>query len=299
MTAEHYSDRWLAYTLSHPRERLRFLSANAANCYVCRQLNIKGKDRDITEPFEELKLVQRAIREHLLLPIPLSSIVYSDRRGYSAPKNAAQHRNQPSLASVDIRNCYPSMTNAMVFRVFRKSVKVSDHLAGMLTRLTTLKGHLPQGTPTSGALANLILAPVDCVLEQIAASLGLIVTRYVDNIDFSGIRSREAILPTIAALQAAGFAVRRDKVLNAGYRRPHVVTGHLVDGRIVRLPLAKRANVGAAVHELVGRSEQGLPISPKSLNRLRGRLQHLRTHNHAQVADRLAAVLEAARIALK
>jgi RNA-directed DNA polymerase len=299
MTADHYSDRWLAYTLDHPRERLRVLSAIAPQCYICGWRNIKGKDRYITEPFEELKLVQRAIREQLLLPIPLSSIVYSDIRGRCAPKNAAQHRNQPSVASVDIRDCYPSMTNAMVFRVFRESVRVSDYLAWMLTRLTTLNGHLPQGTPTSGALANLVLAPFDCRLEEIAASLGLVVTRYVDNIDFSGVRSREAILPTIAALQAAGFAVRHKKVMNAGYRRAHIVTGNLVNGRIVRLPRAKRANVRAAVHELVQRSEAGLPISPKSINQIRGRLQNLRTHNHSNDVDHLIALLEASRLSLK
>jgi RNA-directed DNA polymerase len=299
MATEHYSERWLSFALAHPRERVLVLASKADHSYICGWRTIKGKERYITEPFDELKLVQRAIRERLLVPIPLSPIVYSDVRGRCATKNAAQHRNQPNVASVDIRNCYPSMTNAMVFRVFRESVGVSDHLARMLTRLTTLDGHLPQGTPTSGALANLILSPVDRVLEQIAASLGLVVTRYVDNIDFSGIRSREAILPTIAALQAAGFAVRRDKVLNAGYHRPHIVTGNLVDGRIVRLPRGKRANVRAAVHELVQRSEQGLPISTKSLNRLRGRLQHLRTNNHPQDTDRLNARLDAARLSLK
>jgi RNA-directed DNA polymerase len=140
-----------------------------------------------------------------------------------------------------------------------------------------------QGTPTSGALANLILSPVDLVLEQIAADLGLVVTRYVDNVDFSGVRTREAI-STIAALQAAGFSVRYEKVFNAGYRRAHVVTGNLVDGQRVRLPTEKRANVRAAVHEMVQRADHGLPIADKALNRLRGRLQHLRTQGHPRDA---------------
>lgn len=209
---DHYSDRWLAYLLSHPRERLRILAATAASRYRLITLKDKnGKLRPITNPCEELKCVQRNIRELLLLPVPLSPIVYSDVPGRSATLNAEQHLNRANVASVDIRSCYPSMTNAMVFRVFRGTLGLGDRVAHLLTRLTTLDGHLPQGAPTSGALANLILSPVDLVLEDIAARLELVVTRYVDNIDFSGIRTREAILPTIAALQRAGFAVGQKK----------------------------------------------------------------------------------------
>lgn len=298
MPVEDYSERWLSFALSHPRERLRVLASTAERLYKSGWRDVKGKQRYITEPFEELKVVQRAIREHLLLPIPLSSIVYSDVPGRSATMNAAQHVNQPNVASIDIRDCYPSMTNAMVFRVFRGPVGLGDNLAHTLTRLTTLGGHLPQGTPTSGALANLILSPVDVILEQIAEGLRLVVTRYVDNIDFSGLRSREAILPTIVALQAAGFSVRHKKVMNAGYRRAHVVTGNLVDGCHLRLPRRKRANVRAAVYEIVQRYEDGLPIGTKAMKRLRGRLPHLRTQGHPRDAERLAAQLVAAGIAI-
>jgi RNA-directed DNA polymerase len=296
---EHYSDRWLSFELSHPRERLRILAATADSRYRrMEQKDRNGKVRPIMEPSAELKFVQRTIRERLLLPIPLSPIVYGDVPGQSAVLNAKQHLNQANVASVDIRRCYPSMTNATVFRVFLGTLGLGDSLAHLLTRLTTLDGHIPQGAPTSGALANLILSPVDLILEDIAARLGLIVTRYVDNIDFSGVRTREAILPTIAALQRAGFAVGRKKVFNAGYRSPHVVTGQLVDGRIARLPRSKRANVRANVDEVICRYEAGLPNSTKAMNRLRGRLQYLRTQGHQLDANRLVRQLEGAGITI-
>jgi RNA-directed DNA polymerase len=292
-----HSERWLAFELSHPRERLRILAATADSRYRRMELKDKnGKLRPIRDPSPELKFVQGNIREKMLLPIPLSSIVYSDVPGRSAVLNAKQHLNQPNVASVDIRRCYPSMMNAMVFGVFRGTLSLSDNLAHMLTRLSTLEGHLPQGAPTSGALANLILSPIDLILEDIAARLGLVVTRYVDNIDFSGIRAREAILPAIAALQRAGFAVGRKKVFNAGHRAPHIVTGQLVDGRTARLPRAKRANVRANVDEIICRHEAGLPISTKAMNRARGRLQYLRVQGHQRDAERLSAQIIAAGI---
>ena len=185
------------------------------------------------------------------------------------------------------------MTNAMVFRVFRGTLGLGDALAHLLTRLTTLDGHLPQGAPTSGALANLILSPVDPVLENIAADLHLVVTRYVDNIDFSGIRAREAILPAIAALQHAWDSQLVEKgIRNAGYRSPHIVTGQLqVNGRIARLPRNKRANVRANADELENRRyESGLSNGAKALNRFRGRLQHLSARTgYGRDAERLLA----------
>lgn len=290
---EHYSERWLAIRLGHDRHRLRALAGTVDEQYRCGWRVIRRKRRYITEPLPELKAIQKAIRRELLLPIPLSAIVYSDVPGRSATQNSAQHLHQPNVASIDIRDCYPSMTNQMVFGVFRQQLQLSDNLAWLLTRLTTLSGHLPQGTPTSGALANLILSPLDVTLEGIARELSLVVTRYVDNIDFSGVRSREAILPTIAALQSHGFSVRHKKVFNAGYAEEQVVTGNRVDGRALRLPIAKRANVRAAVHELIERHDHGLPVADKSLKSLRGRLAHLRTHGHPGEAERLTAKLRA------
>jgi len=227
---DHYSDTWLSFALQYPTDRLRALASvdDSHGLYKINTKNINGKNREIANPREELKAIQRLIRERLLLPVPLSPIVYSDRPEYSAALNAGQHLNQPRIGSADIRNCYDSMTNAMVFHVFRHMSRLSDDHAGLLTRLTTLRGHLPQGAPTSGALANLILSPLDVELERIARTFNLRITRYVDNIDFSGERTFEVFLPIIAAVQALGFAVKRRKVFNAGPCRVKIVTGRTV-----------------------------------------------------------------------
>ena len=272
--------------------RLRVLAAQPERALqVPRSSSTASCGRSPTH--DELKAIQRLIRERLLLPVPLSPIVYSDIPGRSATQNAEQHLNQPNVASADIRNCYDGMTNAMVFRVFRNTLRLGDSLAGLLTRLTTRHGHLPQGAPTSGALANLILSPLDVQLEQIAATFELRVTRYVDNIDLSGLRTREAMLPTIQAVQAVGFAVRHKKVFNAGYRRAKIVTGQLV-AVPMRLPL--QGNIRANVHEIIGRHENGLPLGIRAMRRLHGRLQYLRTQGHSRDAERLMEQLDAAGI---
>ncbi|MCC7009923.1 MAG: RNA-directed DNA polymerase [Acidobacteria bacterium] len=292
---DHYSDAWLSFELRHPVDRLRLLAGMVPeDLYSVRRVEINRKVRDISNPCDELKAVQRSIRERLLLPIPLSPIVYSDVPGHSAAQNAERHLHQANVGSADIRDCYNSMTNAMVFRVFRHTLRLGDSLADLLTGLTTSRGHLPHGAPTSGALANLILSPIDVELERIAVELDLKITRYVDNIDFSGQRTRHAFLPIVALIQSLGFAVKRRKVFNASRQRVQIVTGRTVSGRVLRLPRAKRANVRANVHEVLCRRRDGLPIQDKQINRLRGRLNYLRTQGHPKeardLATRLAAV---------
>lgn len=291
---EHYSDAWLSFELQYSTARLRVLATNPSALYSSKIIPINGKMREISNPCDELKMIQRTIRERLLLPFPLSSIVYSDVPGLSAERAAAQHLHQSHVGSADIRDCYNSMTNAMVFHVFRHMLRLGDSLAALLTRLTTLRGHIPHGAPTSGALANLILSPLDVELERIAAELDLRITRYVDNIDFSGSRTYEAFLPIIAAVQSLGFAVKRKKVFNAGRRSVKIVTGRTVGTHSLRLPRSKRAKIRANVHEILCRYRDGLPIADRQMHRLHGRLQYLRSQGHPHEADVLLTSLRLA-----
>ena len=65
---EHHSERWLSFKVLHPRERLRILGATAGSRYrPVPHKDKNGKVRPIMDPSPELKYVQGAIREKLLL----------------------------------------------------------------------------------------------------------------------------------------------------------------------------------------------------------------------------------------
>lgn len=222
--------------------------------------------------------LQRVIRELLLSPMPLSDIVHGCVKNRSAQTNAARHLAQPSVASVDIRRCYPSITNRRVFRFFYDQLHLGENLAGALTQLTTWRGHLPTGAPTSDALANRILSPVDSEVVKIAERLQLHATRYLDNIDLSGCGSSTAIEPTIRAIQKLGLAVSRRNVFNAGATKARRVTGLNVDRKHPTLNRADRNNVRAACHELILAFQRGDSIE-KPLKQLRGRIAHVKKTN--------------------
>ena len=77
--------------------------------------------------------------------------------------------------------------------------------------------YLPQGAPTSGALANLVCYRMDCDFEKMASQLGLIYSRYADDITFSssGDFSREfaerVLRDGIQVLRRNGFIANTEK----------------------------------------------------------------------------------------
>jgi RNA-directed DNA polymerase len=294
-TARHYSLHWLSYLLGVPDARIVHLAKTANTSYFPFPLRRRGKkDREIDKPSDELMELQRTIRERVLSAIPLSEIAHGCVKDRSAETNAARHIGQPSIASVDIKKCYPSITHRMVFRFFCDQLHLGENLAGILTQLTTWKGHLPTGAPTSDALANLILSAVDTDIEKIAERLQLHATRYLDNIDLSGRESANAIEPTIRSIQKLGLAVSRKKVFNAGATKARRVTGLNVDRKSPMLSKADRNNVRAACHELILASERGDSIE-KLLKQLRGRIAHVKKTN-PQDARRFRKQLAAAGI---
>ena len=72
--------------------------------------------------------------------------------------------------------------------------------AEILVGLLTLQDRLPQGAPTSPAIADLVLRPVDEQVHAAAQRLGVRVTRYVDDFAFSG-PSRDGLLKLRAVIR--------------------------------------------------------------------------------------------------
>lgn len=109
------------------------------------------------------------------------------------------------MIKADLHNYFPSISERKVYRVF-ESLGYSRLLSFELARLCTwpkardstrsntrrsfpymtgAEGVLPQGAPTSGALANAATWSLDCALSEFAATNGLVYTRYSDDMAFS------------------------------------------------------------------------------------------------------------------
>ena len=292
---DRHSRRWLAFTLGVPVRVLVSLAADPASHYKPFRI-IKGeKSRLINNPDRVLKEVQRRIRSQLLAIQPLPGFVHGCVKGRSTFTNAWPHRDQVSIASIDIRDFYPHVDFNKVYRLWGR-LGLGPKLARILTKLTTTHGCLPQGAPTSDALANLILHPVDEKIQAVAEALDLSLSRYLDNIDLGGRRSREAIPLVIDVLRPEGHSVRHTKTFNAGPDRAHVVTGYNVNGSRPSVPRSYRMRVRACVHHLIVATQQG-EVTKQMVESVKGHLAHVRKSNPG-AAVRLERQLANASISL-
>jgi RNA-directed DNA polymerase len=95
------------------------------------------------------------------------------------------HCGKAIVITLDIMDFFPTVTSK-VYKAFRCRGATKE-VASTLTRLTTCKGRLPQGAPTSPVVAALALsAPVRHVSDMVAGIKGAELSIYVDDIIMSG-----------------------------------------------------------------------------------------------------------------
>ena len=224
-----------------------------------------GPPRLIERPKFRLKSLQRRILHEILDWIPVHNAVHGFTRGRSAVTNASEHTRRLVVLRLDLEDFFASIAARRVFGIFR-TAGYPESVAYTLTGLTTnvvpiavsrqlssaidprliasqfrlarrlATPHLPQGAPTSPALANLAAFKLDRRLTGLATALGATYTRYADDIALSGsrrlLRNVNQLRSTIHEIaRQEGFAVNERKsslTTNAGSQR---VCGVVVNQR--------------------------------------------------------------------
>lgn len=215
-----------------------------------------GGQRLIESPKPLLKVVQAKILREILDQIPPHPSAHGFVRGRSIVSNAEPHVGQAILIRFDLENFYATVRFSRVVAIFR-SVGYCREAALWLARLTTsalpintpfadgdprsvrpyLPRHLPQGAPTSPALANLSALSLDIRLSGFAACFGARYTRYADDLTFSGPKSLNRALPTFLPLvskivcnERFRLNVKKRKVIRAHQQQR--VTGVVVNRKL-------------------------------------------------------------------
>ena len=157
---------------------------------------------------------------------------------------------------IDIEDFFPSITRYKVTKLFKQlgfPALVSYRLSG----LCTLDGRLPQGAPTSPALANLIFQPVDLRLSQLANDWECAYTRYADDIAFSGNSSFDSkyIYQVADILHKHHFKVNMSKSRIIGSGGRQLLAG-LVVNQAGLPPRYKRMRWRAVFHQAKMHPEQ-------------------------------------------
>src|SRR5262249_33810264 len=120
--------------------------------------------------------------------------------------------------------------------------------------------HLPQGAPTSPAVANLVAFRLDRRLQGLAESFGASYTRYADDLAFSGPRSLGRtssslvrLVSTIARVEGFRVNTTKTRVRSAGQRQR---LGGIVVNERPNLARDELDRLRAMLHEAVRRGPE-------------------------------------------
>ena len=210
-----------------PKKEFLALSEIAGSLYRPFDLRRRGTEkwRHIDNPEVTLKSAQRALQRGVFRRLELPETITGGVVGRGTLDAARAHVGQSELVTLDLRDCFPRTSNVVVYNALCEHLLCKPEIAAAITRLVTFHRLLPQGAPTSPALANLTLLHLHAEIAEICDNQGLSFSFYVDDIAFSGDDATSAIEPIIRAIQRHGHAVRCKKkhVLRSGSNQ--AVTG--------------------------------------------------------------------------
>lgn len=264
----------LAALLGYPRDFIERVANTAGRFYVPFEILAPGKRkvRRIDNPKGDLRLLQAAIQRRALSRLHLPPFTLGGVAGRSIRHNGEVHIGQAVVVTIDLKDFFPSVTTHHVYAVFSQRLRYVPTLAGVMTRLTTFRRRLPQGAPTSTTLANLAFLPAAERIAEVAHSLGLRFTVWVDDVSLSGVRAREAIPLVIGILREFGFAVSCRKVrVQSGWREAQLVTGVVVN-QAVSYGRAGVRKVRAAIREAAALGDH---VPDHVLRSLEGKIRHV------------------------
>lgn len=172
--------RTLWYCIQRKRQRYKIFTIPKSN----------GKKRVIHNPDRVLKFIQRMIVRRLLQQQPLSECVGAYVTGRSCKDAAERHVGHAVRIGMDLKDFFPTHSRGRVRWFFHNYFGYSQYVSGLLGDLLTApfgtKHKVPQGSPASPALCNLMAQEsLDKPILERLEGTGWVYTRYSDDLTFS------------------------------------------------------------------------------------------------------------------
>lgn len=232
----------IIYNLRHLRQLLgihksaqdRLFGNKKRNSYRIFYIPKKsGGFRKIEAPSDELKSIQLWIKENILDKFSVSQYAKGFVKGTSIYDNAIQHVKKELVVNIDLKDFFPSIQYREIYKIF-KYIGYTDSVSKLLTNLCTNGAEvLPQGSPASPAISNLVSLKMDKRLGCLANKIGANYTRYADDITFSGKRNIKKYINLIQKIiREEGYAINEDKFRLQYSNQRQEVTGLIVNSGV-------------------------------------------------------------------
>ena len=207
-----------------------------------------GTPRIIKAPIRSLKILQSKLNK-------IMQLIYQEKgknsahgfiNGRSIVTNANPHVGKKQVLNLDLKDFFPSINFGRVRGMFNKTFNIGIEAATTLAQISCHGNELPQGSPCSPIISNLICRRLDTKLFYLSLEYGYKYTRYADDITFSSnkieiskeifFKDNEGVLHAGSILKRIikenGFEINQEKVSFANRFEHQEVTGLVVNEKV-------------------------------------------------------------------
>jgi len=214
--------------------------------------------RKILAPEPKLKLLQHRLATVLA---DCYQETYLDHEKYAQPlafgfapglsifENANKHKNKKFVLNVDIKDFFTSINFGRVrgFFIKNKYFKLNPKVSTIIAQIACYSNQLPQGSPCSPIISNLIATQLDARLVSLARKSKCTYSRYADDLTFSTNfkefpnnlaieqnenNSNKLGNDLVSIIENSGFHVNLRKVSLQFKRSRQVATGLVVNKKV-------------------------------------------------------------------
>lgn len=191
------------------------------------KLLLDCQDEIISNKFPDSELVRQKAKNSKVLKIKCSSakikqpsLSHGFERKRSIITNAMMHLGKRYVFNIDLENFFGSFNFGRVrgFFIKNRNFELTPEIATVIAKIACYNNELPQGSPCSPVISNLIAHSLDIKLATIAKKNSCTYTRYADDITFS---TRMIEFPSsIAKKQSNKYIVSkkiRNEIIRSGF----------------------------------------------------------------------------------
>lgn len=169
------------------------------------------RDRILNPSYGILKEAQENIKQYLTRNLSMPDYAFGGVKKRDNVLNSARHKGKKYVFQTDLQDFFPFVTSRMVCSMLvAKGFPLG--IASIITKLTTYKGHLPQGASTSSILANLVFEKAGNEISLFCQEHGLTFTTFVDDITISSPTDfKSKTNEILAIIRSNGFRISHNK----------------------------------------------------------------------------------------
>ena len=262
-----------------------------------------GGMRHIAAPKTKLKAAQKQILDEILEKVKISDLSHGFIKSRSILTGAKAHNTSPDLLiNIDLENFFPTITFERV-RGLYQSFGYSGYIASLLAMICTYCERmplevkeeikyiktsdriLPQGSPASPMITNIICKNMDKRINGLCKKLGITYTRYADDMSFSymGDIKNFAIgnfLNSInKIIEAEGFHMKNEKTHILRKNNRQYITGIVINNEEIGVPKKWVKILKASIYNAQKLKASGSSVSSKTIHEISGKIAWLKSVN--------------------